>query len=389
MSTDPNSKNNDSLEEGCPEYDTRCANCDHYPWTDVFINTDHTARDDPPSWRKNENRDSSTGQFSEAHNQYKCDCKCHDVPTNKKLMRFSFKRKVGVKSRHVMHVEKLAVCPFCKRSEFEDTVYAHMPRDELLAEDLKVTGAPKRGYDFDYNKTYLIHGRNTSSRYRTTELTPCTGNHKHEWYKCKCGRKICKISFRNYFGYEFDDDLFGDNSDKWHYGKYSVPVYVTMETIEKVWGKMPMYRDNPGSWGWGPSSYFLYKYQDETTRPKPLRVFDISGTPEHLNSLFLIEKKEDEEKLDREFVYEVYGIGNTTADKLLEKFGSADKVFSATAEKIEKICGFPDYRAREIRKKLDRHAKTSGQKYRDKKREDALLELKKYSFNYFYEENSS
>ena len=32
----------------------------------------------------------------------------------------------------------------------------------------------------------------------------------------------------------------------------------------------------------GPSSYFTYKYQDETTRPKPLGVFDISGTPEHL-----------------------------------------------------------------------------------------------------------
>jgi hypothetical protein len=365
--------------------------------------------DDPPSWQKNDNRDSVTGQFSVAHNQYKCECECHNVPTIKKLMRFSLKREVGDKSRHVMHVEKLAVCPFCKRSEFEDTVYDEIGemRSELLAEDLKATGAPKRDYSFDYNRLYLIHGRNTSSRYHTVELTPCTGNHKHEWYKCKCGRKICKISFRNYFGYEIDKDLFdNDLVDKSHYSKRTrallgldnryapgsapnkVPVYATMETIEKVWGKMPMYR-HPDYGGWGPSSYFTYKYQDETTRPKPLRVFDISGTPGHLHSLFLIEKKQCEEELERELMYEVYGIGDTTADKLLEKFGTADKVFSATTEEIAKISGFTDYRASVIRKKLDKHAKQCGQEYRDKKREDALLKLKKYSYNYFYEETSS
>jgi len=393
---------------GCPEYDPRCASCDHYPWTDVFISTDHTARDDPPSWEKVQSH-GAWGNYSESSNQYKCDCKCHNVPTNKKLMRFSFKRKVGGESRHVMHVEKLAVCPFCKRSEFEDTVYAHMPRHELLAEDLKATGAPEREYNFDYNRLYLVHGKNTSSRYSTVELTPCAGNHKHEWYNCKCGREICKISFRNYFGYEIDDDLFNnDLVDKSHYSKRTrallgldssyasrhrpaedeIPIYATMETIEKTWGKMPMYRHNPGYGGWGPSSYFTYKYQDETTRPKPLGVFDISGTPVHLNALFLIEKKHREERLDREFMYEVYGIGDTTADKLLEKFGTADKVFSATAEEIAKISDISEDRARRIRKKLDSHAKTCGQEYRDKKREDALLKLKKYSSNYFYEETN-
>ena len=57
-----------------------------------------------------------------------------------------------------MHVEKLAVCPFCKRSEFEDSVYnkINICQDmRLLAEDLKATGAPEREYDFDYNKVYL------------------------------------------------------------------------------------------------------------------------------------------------------------------------------------------------------------------------------------------
>ena len=404
---------------GCPEYDTRCASCDHYPWTDVFISTMHTAHDDPPSWREDDQRDiytkkklryegyPTTGRYSVSHNQYKCKCECHNVPTIKKLMRFSLKRKVGSGSRHVMHVEKLAVCPFCKRSEFEDTVYDKINgmRSELLAEDAKATGAPEREYHFDYNRSYLVHGKNTSSSYRTVELTPCAGNHKHEWYKCKCGREICKISFRNYFGYEIDEDLFdNDLVDKSHYSKRTkallgytpdeergtpVPVYATMETIEKVWGKMPMYRDNPYSFGWGSSSDFIHYYENETTRPKPLGVFDISGTPEHLRSIYLIAKKEHEEKLDREFMYEVYGIGDTTADKLLEKIGTADKVFSPTAEEIAKISDISEDRARRIRKKLDRHAKTRGQEYRDKKREDALLELKKYSFNYFYEENSS
>ena len=381
MSVDHDSKNNDSLEEGCPEYDTRCANCDHYPWTDVFVNTWYRISDAAPSWHKNDNPDSITGEFSYSGRQYKCNCMCHNVPINKKLMRFSFKRKEG-KSQHVMHVEKLAVCPFCKRSEFEDTVYAHMPRDELLAEDSKATGAPERGYEFDYNDKYL------DRKDRNVMLTPCAGNHKHEWKLCKCGRWVCKISFRNYFGYEIDDDLFNnDLVDKSHYSKQTralldrddfedeyepkpdeVPVYATMETIEKVWGKMPMYRNNPGFIGWGPSSYFTYKYQDETTRPRPLGVFDISGTPEHLRSIYLIEKRHHEYKLNREFMYEVYGIGDTTADKLLEKFGTADEVFSATTEEIAKISGFTDYRASVIRKKLDKHAKTRGQEYRDKKR---------------------
>ena len=130
-----------------------------------------------------------------------------------------------------------------------------------------------------------------------------------------------------------------------------------------------MYR-HPDYAGWGPSSYFTFKYQDETTRPKPLGVFDISGTPEHLRSIYLIAKKRHEKELDLEFMYEVYGIGDTTADKLLEKFGTADKVFSATAEEIAKISSISEDRARRIRKKLDSHAKTRGQEYRDKKREE-------------------
>ena len=40
-------------------------------------------------------------------------------------------------------------------------------------------------------------------------------------------------------------------------------------------------------------------------------------------------------------MYEVYGIGDSQPpNKLLEKFGTADKVFSATAEKIAKFLVF-------------------------------------------------
>ena len=375
---------------GCPEYDTRCASCDHYPWTGIFES--HT----------------TSYSYGKDRSTVECKCECHNVPTNKKLVRFSLKQKQG-ESEHVMHVEKLAVCPFCKRSEFEDSVFHFLHRhslDILLEEDLKATGAPKRDYSFDYNNYETRRSGAGGSAY----LAYCAGNHRHEWYKCDCGRNICKVSFRNYFGYEINDKLSDDNLvDKSHYSKRTrallgldedgfdgnevwkgtpVPVYATMETIEKIWGKLPKFRgrewtyDKNGNMMRGPFSGGGYGYGSEVrcdflrnggeqvTKPKPLGVFDISGTPEHLHSLFLIQKKDREERLDREFMYEVYGIGDTTADKLLEKFGTTDKVFSATAEEIAKISDISEDRARRIRKKLDRHAKTRGQEYRDEKRQE-------------------
>ena len=125
--------------------------------------------------------------------------------------------------------------------------------------------------------------------------------------------------------------------------------------------------------GWGPSSDFIHYYQDEATRPKPLRVFEISDatlSPEDLLSNYLSSKKYHEERLENSFVYDVYGISDATADKLLEKFGTTDKVFSATAEEIAKISSISEDRARRIKKKLDRHAKTHGQEYRDEKRQE-------------------
>ena len=95
----------EKLESG---YDPRCAHCDHYPWTDVFVSG--------RGWAKGQ---AEYGTGSSTYNQqHKCECKCHDAPTYGKIMRFSLKLKDAETSRFVMHAFKLAVCPFCKRSEF-------------------------------------------------------------------------------------------------------------------------------------------------------------------------------------------------------------------------------------------------------------------------------
>ena len=307
---------------------------------------------------------------------------------------------IPLTSQHVMYVEKLAICPFCKRSEFEDTVYDRMPRSVLLAEDAKATGAPDREHDYDYDNILYL-----DKRERDVNLTPCAGNHKHEWHLCKCGRHVCKISFRNYFGYEIDEDIFDNNLvDKSHYSKRTrdlldidepkpdeVPVYATMETIEKVWGKMPRYRNNPYSLGWGPSSDFTHQYEKETTRPKPLRVFDMSDATismEEIHNSFLEAKKTHEEHLEVRFLWEVSGIGDVTVEKLLKKFRNADKVFSATAEEIAKAPGISEGRARQIRKKLDDHPKEYGQEYRDKKRKEPFTYHDSQNPSYTYRSES-
>ena len=69
---------------------------------------------------------------------------------------------------------------------------------------------------------------------------------------------------------------------------------------------------------------------------------------------------------------DVYGIGEATTDKLLKKFRNADKVFSATVEKIAEVLGISENRARQIRKKLDGHTKEGDQEYRDKKRKESF-----------------
>ena len=49
------------------EYDPRCSNCHHYPWTNRFEDL----------WNSRNTRPTL------------CPCKCHNVPRRKRLMRFS------------------------------------------------------------------------------------------------------------------------------------------------------------------------------------------------------------------------------------------------------------------------------------------------------------
>ena len=95
---------------------------------------------------------------------------------------------------------------------------------------------------------------------------------------------------------------------------------------------------------------------------------DATVSMEEMHNIFLEAKKGLEEQLEWHFVNDVYGIGEATTDKLLKKFHNADKVFSATVEKIAEVLGISESRARNIRKKLDEHPKEYGQEYRDKER---------------------
>ena len=396
---------------GRHEYDPRCAHCDHYPWTDVFVSG--------RGWDEHQAR---FGLGSSTFNErYKCECKCHDAPTYGKIMRFSLKGKNAETSRFVMHAFKLAVCPFCKRSEFEDSAFNKINdrannhyygprgfRHEMLAEDLKATGAPEREREFDYNDLYEPGKHNINE----TLLTPCAGNHKHEWYKCACGREVCKISFRNYFGYEIDDDLFNnDLVDKSHYSKRTrallgmdeyerryepkpdeVPVYATMETIEKVWGKLPRYRSNKPwehQYGHSRSDFPSPKWDREKTRPSPWKIRDIPEmsekilSSEDISNYFLEVKEERIKTRESSFVYNVPGFAESTAEKLLEKFGTPYKVFSATVEEIAKITfgrkynrNYSETRAKQIRKQLDDYTKEYGSL------EDILDKKRKEPFTY-------
>jgi len=70
------------------------------------------------------------------------------------------------------------------------------------------------------------------------------------------------------------------------------------------------------------------------------------------------------------------------------------KVFSATAEEIAKVPGISKGRARQIRKKLDDHAKDYDQEYRDKERKKPFTYHNYRNPSYTYnskpfEENSS
>ena len=241
---------------------------------------------------------------------------------------------------------------------------------------------------------------------------------------CACGRNVCKISFRNYFGYEISDELFDNDfvdrshysertkalldEDKHGYGdKYppfapksaEVPTYATMATIEKVWGKLPRYRTTKpwqSMWSRDPSHFPAPRSDKEETRPNPWKIHDIPEMSEEILSsedmynYFLEVKEELIKTQESSFVYDVPGMGATTAEKLLEKFGTPYKVFSATEEEIAKITfgrkynrNYSETRAKQIRKQLDDYTKEYGSL------EDILDKKRKEAFTYHDSRNPS
>ena len=298
-------------------YDPRCSICAHYPWTRMFIG-------------------SAEGTF--------CKCKCHnDIPINRKLMRFSINSSRKNETSHVMHVPgQLVICPFCKRSDFDDSVYHK--RDNR--------------HNLYYERMYEAY-------------PPCFSAHEHEIVRCKCGRLICAVAFSEYFGYELNDDLFSNHLvDQSRYSEEEevstvpgscfernkksdplsdeVPTYENMATIKKIWGKLPIGRS---VYDIDSESIFLRTYQGEQTIPPSWRTFNIVGpyfSPEEMSQ----RQAEAEKEMQTAILLDVSGIGEVTAKKLLKKFHTADKVFSATTEQIAKIPGLST-RAKKIKTDLD------------------------------------
>ena len=323
-------------------YDPRCEKCHHYPWTDFFINKHYPHYANP---------------------SFSCPCECHNTKREKKNMRFS-----RGKAKYRIYVEKLAICPFCKRSEFEDAIFYKFSSSNYSS---PVPGLPNEYGDF-------------------RGIGLCHADHEHDWTLCRCGRATCKISFRQYFGYDMDEELFDNtlvddsnytekeklilDTDEFERGRTrrnwdgsideteinpkEIPVFHTMETVDKVWGKLPRDRDKSK---WGPwSSHFYHLVHREFTRPKTyeiLEMSDILWTPEDLAK----QREANMRYWDREEVLGVKGIGEKTGEKLLKKFKTADGVFSATEKQISKISGLSK-RANLIWRYLDSYNKTREKK---------------------------
>ena len=181
--------------------------------------------------------------------------------------------------------------------------------------------------------------------------TPMTGH--YNWDYSDADTRIKKL-------YELGKELNWDGSiDETKINPKEIPVFHTMETVDKVWGKLPRERKHhmfmPNYRG-----EFYHIYVDQLTRPKPHEILQMSNvlwTPEQL-----AERAERwQEEMDRQEVLDVKGIGEKTAEKLLKKFKTADGVFSATEKQISKISGLSK-RANFIWRCLDSYNKTREKK---------------------------
>ena len=114
-------------------------------------------------------------------------------------------------SSHIMHVEKLVVCPVCKKSEFDDSLLNKLDHLRYRRE---------------------LYGEKEIENYSGNEV--CMANHKHDMTKCPaCHRRICHTAFVDYFGYSIGEVSSHEETE--------VPVYEDFLTIEKIWGSSGHY----------------------------------------------------------------------------------------------------------------------------------------------------
>ena len=114
-------------------------------------------------------------------------------------------------SSHIMHVEKLVVCPVCKKSEFDDSLLNKLDHLRYRRE---------------------LYGEKEIENYSGNEV--CMANHKHDMTECTaCHRRICHTAFVDYFGYSIREISSHEETE--------VPVYEDFLTIEKIWGSSGHY----------------------------------------------------------------------------------------------------------------------------------------------------
>ena len=139
-----------------------------------------------------------------------------------KVFRFSrgdWSSKPQKWSSHIMHVEKLVVCPVCKKSEFDDSLLNKLDHLRYRRE---------------------LYGEKEIENYSGNEV--CMANHKHDMTECTaCHRRICHTAFVDYFGYSIREINSHEETE--------VPVYEDFLTIEKIWGRSGVYVGESDSYG--------------------------------------------------------------------------------------------------------------------------------------------
>ena len=139
-----------------------------------------------------------------------------------KVFRFSrgdWSSKPQKWSSHIMHVEKLVVCPVCKKSEFDDSLLNKLDHLRYRRE---------------------LYGEKEIENYSGNEV--CMANHKHDMTECTaCHRRICHTAFVDYFGYSIREINSHEETE--------VPVYEDFLTIEKIWGRSGTYAGGSDSYG--------------------------------------------------------------------------------------------------------------------------------------------